>query len=135
MLNKKGFTILEMAAAIVISIPLVFGMIYVPVSLYVDYKEYSKVVTYNSEMNALKNSIIHDSRVSTIKEINGNEISIGNHSYNFSNKGVYRDGVQVASENTSFKVEEQVLKIKTKSSTLQFPIAAKSLREVKLNEQ
>lgn len=134
MLNKKGFTMVEMATTIVIAIPLVFSMIYVPINLYSKYKDYNNLTNYHMEVNTLKNSLVHDLRVANAEEKNKKEFNVGNHSYKFSDKGVVRDNLEISSYPFEFQMEDEVIRLKDKNTELEFPVGAKSLREVKLNE-
>lgn len=131
--SNRGFTTVELMATTIISIPLLMGLLFVPVSLYSDYKEFDSLKSSITENNLIKTAVIQDVKAGNVEEINHQNIKIGNHSYIFGDK-VYRDNKEIFSEKVNYTLKSGVLKLEGKDIFINIPIGAYSFREVSYND-
>lgn len=105
MINKKGFTLIEILVSLTIASFFVYLVIFMPTRLLGDYKEYTKFSQETLDENILRKSILKDLTEFNV-ELNGNDLKLGNNYYQFTPEGVYR-----TSNNNKQKITNMIFNV------------------------
>lgn len=126
-LNNKGYTFLELVATMVIILPLIFGLLYIPTELYSSHKDYTKIADYNAEHRTLKNAIIQDSAIGIVY-VYSNGFKIGDNLYTFKDDGVYRNSMKINNYKKEFKVDNRNVLIYDDISSFEVSIGSNGFK-------
>lgn len=132
--NNKGFTLIELLITISLTISLVFALITIPTYLIKNYKEYDQLAQHSAELNIIKGALVNDLASTTIKELDDDNIQIGESIYSFDEDGFYRENKgnlrKLSKEILSYEIEQsgtnRMLNIYNDNINLEFSIGSSS---------
>ena len=119
-LNKKGFTLLELMFAISLSSLFIIVLFNTPVSLLKAASEYESVRNEAYDYTLLRKSIAKDGVSQKVVVNRTSEIVIGSALYEFNENRVSRDGVYITSGPYSFTFNENTKELKLKGEKEEF---------------
>lgn len=109
-MNKKGYTIIEIAIVLTLSSMIAYSAFSIPVNVYKGNIEYTKFADSTSDNYHIRKFISKDISSGSIKKLNENTVEIGSHVYEFSDV-VKRDSLDITKSKYSFSIEKSTIKV------------------------
>lgn len=91
MLNKKGYTLIEVIIALTLTIPIVYGVITVPTTIMKEYNDLQELTSTINDSNVIRAALTTDIQGGKVEAIDDNTLAIGEKIYRFSESGLQRD--------------------------------------------
>lgn len=115
MVNKRGFTLIEVLLSIMLSAGVMATLTVIPNRMYQSYMGYIDEVRFNQANSAIVLAINEDLSQTFIIEENATGFSIGEHAYHFTEDGLFRQSddsnVQLSGLSLAYEIGVNELRI------------------------
>lgn len=91
MMNKKGYTFIEVLITLTITLSIAYGVITVPTMVMKEYRDFQDLTSSINDGNVIRTSLTTDIQGGKIVAIDANTLTIGQKVYRFSEEGLKRD--------------------------------------------
>lgn len=137
MLNKKGYTFIEVLIALTLTIPIAYGVITVPTTIMKEYNDLQELTSSINDSNVIRASLTTDIQGGKVTAIDANYLAIGEKIYRFSETGLQRDNhgdVRKLSDEVYFyRIDGELLHIYNDTNSFKYAVAS-SFDRGELNE-
>ena len=128
MLNKKGYTLIEVLIAVAITIPIAYGVITVPTTLMKEYNELQELTSSINDSNVIRTALTTDIQGGKVTAIDANNLAIGEKIYRFSEAGLQRDNHgdvnKLSDEIYFYTLDGELLHIYNDTNSFKYAVAS-----------
>ena len=128
MLNKKGYTLIEVLIALTLTIPIAYGVITVPTTLMKEYNELQELTSSINDSNVIRASLTTDIQGGKVTAIDANNLAIGEKIYRFSESGLQRDNHgdlrKLSDEVYFYSIDDELLHIYNDTNSFKYAVAS-----------
>lgn len=128
MLNKKGYTLLELVLVLTVSSIIFYSAFYFPTDLIRGHSDYSKISERVSDNHVLRKALILDLNNELIEKVDESTLMIGDKTYIFTDD-VKRDSISLTINSYEFNVDGNVLEIYNDETSLKFIVGSSFSKE------
>lgn len=123
MLNKKGYTLIEMTIVLAISSLLFISVFYFPTQLIRVNSEHNDIAERVNDNHTLRKALTTDLNNEYVEQLDENTLMIGSKTYTFLDE-VKRESTTITSKPYNFDLDGNVLIIYNDESTLEFTVGS-----------
>ena len=128
MLNKKGYTLIEVLIALTLTIPIVYGVITVPTTIMKEYNDLQELISSINDSNVIRTSLTTDIQGGKVVAIDDNTLTIGEKIYRFSEEGLKRDNNgdvnKLSDEIYFYTLDGELLHIYNDTNSFKYAVAS-----------
>lgn len=137
MLNKKGYTFIEVLITLTITLSIAYGVITVPTMVMKEYRDFQDLTSSINDNNAIRASLTTDIQGGKVAAIDANNLAIGEKIYRFSETGLQRDNhgdvSKLSDEVYFYRIDGELLHIYNDTNSFKYAISS-SFDRGELNE-